>query len=169
MTIASEITRIQTAKANIKTSIENKGVTVPSATTLSGYPALIDSIAQGGGIQRATGSFKITSRLAPSNTAVYQIESISNLGFTPSVGFLYIGSTGNTVKGDIGMSYADTELVEYAYRDTTNLKITGNEWYNINSTGLSAGYLQNRNGYFCIMYSSTFSLGVGTYYWVVFG
>lgn len=49
MSIATEITRLQTAKANIKTSIENKGVTVPSATTLDGYPALIDSIQTGGG------------------------------------------------------------------------------------------------------------------------
>lgn len=49
MSIATEITRLQTAKANLKTSIENKGVTVPSATTLSGYSALVDSIETGGG------------------------------------------------------------------------------------------------------------------------
>lgn len=48
MSISSEITRLQTAKANIKTSIENKGVTVPSATKLDGYPTLIDSIPSGG-------------------------------------------------------------------------------------------------------------------------
>ena len=44
MSIASEITRLQNAKSSIKTSIENKGVTVPSATTLDGYSTLIDSI-----------------------------------------------------------------------------------------------------------------------------
>lgn len=49
MSIASEISRLQTAKANLKTSIEGKGVTVPSATTLDGYPALVDAISGGGG------------------------------------------------------------------------------------------------------------------------
>lgn len=49
MSIASEISRLQTAKQNIKTSIEGKGVTVPSNATLSDYPTLIDSIEGGGG------------------------------------------------------------------------------------------------------------------------
>lgn len=47
MTIASEITRLQTAKSNIKTSIEWKWVTVPSNITLSSYPAYIDAIDTG--------------------------------------------------------------------------------------------------------------------------
>lgn len=47
MSIATEITRLQNAKASIKTSIENKGVTVPSATKLDGYSALIDTIQTG--------------------------------------------------------------------------------------------------------------------------
>ena len=50
MSIATEITRLQNAKASIKTSIENKGVVVPSATKLDGYSTLIDSIQTGGGI-----------------------------------------------------------------------------------------------------------------------
>lgn len=49
MSIASEITRLQNAKSSIKTSIENKGVTVPSTTKLDGYAALIDTIPTGGG------------------------------------------------------------------------------------------------------------------------
>ena len=49
MSIASEISRIQTAKADLKTAIENKGVTVPSSTKLDGYADLVDSIEQGGG------------------------------------------------------------------------------------------------------------------------
>ena len=48
-TIAQEITRLQTAKANLKTSIEAKGVTVSGDATLDQYPALIDSIPGGGG------------------------------------------------------------------------------------------------------------------------
>lgn len=58
MSIASEITRLQNAKASIKTSIENKGVTVPAATKLDGYSALIDSIQTG---ITPTGTISITS------------------------------------------------------------------------------------------------------------
>ena len=49
MSIASEITRLQNAKADIKSSIEEKGVTVPSTATLDEYSELIDSIPAGGG------------------------------------------------------------------------------------------------------------------------
>lgn len=48
MSIASEITRLQGAKADLKTSIEAKGVTVPSATLISGYSSLVDQIVAGG-------------------------------------------------------------------------------------------------------------------------
>ena len=41
MTIASEITRLQWAKASIKSSIEWKWVTVPSGAKLNDYPGLI--------------------------------------------------------------------------------------------------------------------------------
>ena len=49
MSIADQITRLSNAKAAIKTSIENKGVTVGDDVKLDGYPALIDSIEAGGG------------------------------------------------------------------------------------------------------------------------
>lgn len=49
MSIASEITRLQQAKADIKTAIEGKGVTVPSSATLDDYADLVDSISGGGG------------------------------------------------------------------------------------------------------------------------
>lgn len=49
MSVATEITRLSSAKAAIKTAIEGKGVTVPSATKLDGYAALIGNIQTGGG------------------------------------------------------------------------------------------------------------------------
>lgn len=49
MSIASEITRLQSAKADLKTAIEGKGVTVPSDATLDDYADLVDSISGGGG------------------------------------------------------------------------------------------------------------------------
>lgn len=48
MSIANEITRLQGAKAGLKTAIEGKGVTVPSSAKLDDYPDLVDSIPQGG-------------------------------------------------------------------------------------------------------------------------
>lgn len=44
MSIATEITRLNNAKASIKSAIENKGVTVPSSTKLDGYASLVSSI-----------------------------------------------------------------------------------------------------------------------------
>ena len=46
MSIGTEITRLQNAKAAIKTAIAGKGVTVAEGTLLDGMAALIDSIAQ---------------------------------------------------------------------------------------------------------------------------
>ena len=49
MSISAEIARLQQAKSDLATSITNKGVTVPAATTLDGYAALVDQIQTGGG------------------------------------------------------------------------------------------------------------------------
>ncbi len=51
MAVQTEITRISTAKADIKTAIEAKGVTVPSSTKLDGYASLVNNIPSGGGIE----------------------------------------------------------------------------------------------------------------------
>ena len=48
MSIASEITRLQNAKAALKESIEAKGVTVEDSAKLDEYPELVDSIPSGG-------------------------------------------------------------------------------------------------------------------------
>ena len=44
MSISSEITRLNNAKASIKSSIENKGITVSDTKKLDEYSSLIDSI-----------------------------------------------------------------------------------------------------------------------------
>lgn len=49
MSIQTELTRLQSAKAAIKSAIEGKGVTVPDATLLDGMASLIASIEAGGG------------------------------------------------------------------------------------------------------------------------
>lgn len=47
MSIATEISRLQSAKSDIKTAIEGKGVQVPSSTKIDGYAALVSQISQG--------------------------------------------------------------------------------------------------------------------------
>lgn len=47
MSIASELNRLLQAKADLKTAIEAKGVSVPAATTLDGYAALVGQIQTG--------------------------------------------------------------------------------------------------------------------------
>lgn len=49
MSIASEITRLQTAKADIKSAIEAKGVTVPSNASIDTYDTYVSQISGGGG------------------------------------------------------------------------------------------------------------------------
>ena len=50
MSVADEILRLQQAKSDLVTSIAAKGVTVPSATTIDGYAALVDQIQTGGSL-----------------------------------------------------------------------------------------------------------------------
>ena len=47
MSITSEISRLQTAKAELKTSIENKGVSVPASAKLDNYHQYVDAIPTG--------------------------------------------------------------------------------------------------------------------------
>ena len=44
MSIASEISRLNTAKADIKTAIQNKGVTIGSSVKINNYPTYINQI-----------------------------------------------------------------------------------------------------------------------------
>lgn len=47
MSIATQIQRLQTAKADIKTAIKNKGVTIPSNATIDTYPTYVSQISGG--------------------------------------------------------------------------------------------------------------------------
>ncbi len=47
MSVADELTRIQGAKADLRTAIQAKGVTVPSSAKIDDYPDYVDAIQQG--------------------------------------------------------------------------------------------------------------------------
>lgn len=64
MSIASEITRLQNAKANIKTAIQNKGVTVAETALIDAYPAYITQIVGGDPLESVVPHFKGVSKQA---------------------------------------------------------------------------------------------------------
>lgn len=46
MSVQSEIARLNNAKAELKTAIENGGVTVEVSAKIDAYPALVDAITE---------------------------------------------------------------------------------------------------------------------------
>ena len=91
MAISDEITRLQQAKADLKTAIESKGVTVPSSTKLDGYADLVDSIEAGGSIpyivNPLNGADLGNNRSSGIITHQYQVSGASivsgSLSYTP--------------------------------------------------------------------------------------
>lgn len=84
MSISSEITRLENAKAAIAAAIAEKGVTVPDGTLLDGMAALIEGI-QAGGVTIEFGTHTPTT--TTSLDLPYKIDH--NLGYVPDIFFLY--------------------------------------------------------------------------------
>ncbi len=92
MSISTDLTRLQSAKAAMKTAIEGKGVAVADGAKLDAFAALIDSISAGGGgaITFATGTHTPTATTALN--VAYGIEH--DLGYIPDIFFLYACGSG---------------------------------------------------------------------------
>ena len=88
MSIQTELTRITSAKAAIKTAIEGKGVTVPDGTLLDGMAALIESIQAGGGggCKIATGAFTLAE-------PARNITVNHGLGVVPNFGLITVNTS----------------------------------------------------------------------------
>ena len=110
MSIASEITRLQTAKADLKTAIEAKGVTVSSSATLEDYPNYVDAISQGGSPTLET----VTKTYTPT-------ESVQTETITPSSGYDGIDEVDVTVNA-IPSNYVGSGVTQ---RDSTDLSASG--------------------------------------------
>lgn len=82
MSVQTEIDRLASAKAAIKTAIEGKGVAVPDATLLDGMAALIEGIETGRDGIRA-----VMGEITPIEAANY-IEVEHGLGVVPNFAFL---------------------------------------------------------------------------------
>lgn len=93
MSIANEISRLQTAKADIKSAIEAKGVSVPSSASISTYDDYVSQISGGGGsedlkqlIQRTITSIDIPSGTTTiGSNAFYSCISLTSVTIPDSV------------------------------------------------------------------------------------
>lgn len=135
MSVASEITRIQNAKASIKSSIENKGVSVPSNALIDTYSTYIDAISGGGGggltyeegtytptedIARPTIKFSKTYSEPPVYVALYDSTGTYDGTTNTSVGFSYNDFwrwNGNNSMYS-GTSTQRYVMIHYMYRGT---------------------------------------------------
>ena len=146
MSISSEISRLQTAKADLKTAIENKGVTVPSSALIDAYADYVDDIT--GGItpeQIATNNFlsgPITINAAMVNYAFYykgksaspwtlhctgSILYNSALKYTSGLTMLVLTNAGYGPNASYSCS-GDLQTL-----DTAEPRLPGNAWQNCSS------------------------------------
>ena len=154
MSIASEISRLQTAKGNIKTAIQGKGVTVPSNAKLDSYNTYINSIIQGSvtgliyeegtftpseNIARPTINFTNSHAQPPSIVVMYDTEGDHNTATNTNFGFTYIDFY---KMWGVGIPYSSTayryELVAATYRgtSTSSTSVSSSQLtYNSDNTG----------------------------------
>ena len=140
MSIASEISRLQTAKAGLKTAIEGKGVTVSDTATLDAYPALVESIQTGGSggsdadligvIERSgtsvnipNGCTKIGDYAFYRMTNAYQLtngipDTVTYIG---NYAFYYLEYLGRF--GSISLPDSITYIGDYAFAECYNLRL----------------------------------------------
>lgn len=138
MSIATEITRLQTTKANIKSAIEGKGVTVSSSATLDAYASLISSIPTGGGGSTllARGSYTPTEDVYAAN-----VQIPHSLGVQPD--FVIVCADALTASVDYAVPYIVYSVcskIPEASPQTTN--------------GAWASYVYTRQTYNQTQYSS---------------
>lgn len=88
MSIASEISRLQTAKTDIKTAIEAKGVTVPSSAKIDVFDDYIAQIPTGGSYQSKTISPTESSQTVSPDSGYDALSSVT----VNAISNTYVGS-----------------------------------------------------------------------------
>lgn len=116
MSIQTQIDRLASAKAAIKTAIEGKGVTVADSANLDAFAALIDSIEAGGG---GGGGFAY-GLITPADMKASQLEIEHGLGTVPAVIFI---AAANDKNGVYSRSSPSGQSFIYAIRANDN------SWY----------------------------------------
>jgi len=105
MSIATEISRIQQAKADIKSSIEAKGVTVPSAALIDDYSDYVDAIQTGGGGDDSMEHY--LNNTLTSYTVPASITSLHNYCFSHLTNLKSINLNNVTSIGERAFEYND--------------------------------------------------------------
>lgn len=120
MSISSEITRLTQAKTDIKTAIENKGVTVPSSAKLDDYPDYIDDIEQGSTPNLQSKSVSITENGTTTVEPDPGYDGLSEVGV--SVNVQGGGGGGASEEDDVRfIDYDGTLLYSYSASDFLSL------------------------------------------------
>lgn len=130
MSISSEITRLQTAKADLKSVLENKGVTVPSQATLDDYADLVDAIETGGegwtwdtlaNQNTPAGAVSFETATAISAQAFYNRKGITSVDLTgiTSIGMYAFAEDSNITEITNGNDVLT--IGQYAFRNCNKL------------------------------------------------
>jgi hypothetical protein len=127
MSVNTEITRIETAKADIKAAIEEKGVTVPDTTKIDGMAALISAIAGGTELPNgiagiATGTLKLDKK--PSSYITIQ----HNMGVKPNVLLMVVEEALPEVVPNLMTHYLQLEKARAAITSDGNTYINEYEY-----------------------------------------
>ena len=114
MSIATEISRIQSAKADIKAAIEAKGVTVPSSATIDTYDDYVSQISGGGG------GIPMPSNLSAATLNDYGLLTSAAIksGVTSIVGYAFYNCISLT---SIEIPNSVTSIGEKAFYNCTSL------------------------------------------------
>lgn len=132
MSIASEISRIQTAKADIADSITNKGVTVPSSAKIDDMADLIDAIQTGGSgltwndvLKKTATSITLTEDVDLTAITQYQFDNFTELvSINFPNGLITIGSHAfSSCRSLISVTLPNTlqTLGQYSFSTCTSL------------------------------------------------
>lgn len=173
MSISTDLTRLQSAKAAMKTAIQNKGVTVPGDAKLDAFAALIDSIEAGGGggINATAGTINVSS---DANDYVLthglgEVPKFFAIGMIDD--FALLKDKKSILIGAYGFSDVNTQ---YRISASSNVNSPSGVYseYAINSTSGRRCSLLNANEETINIAQSlgTYKLIAGaTYYWVAVG
>ena len=136
MSIASELTRLQGAKSDIKEAIEGKGVAVSSSAKLDDYANLIDSISTTPSLQSKPATPSTSQQTITADNGYYGLSQVTVSAVTSSIdanivagniksGVSILGVTGNYT-GASAMVATTTAMVGSSNASSLAFTVSGN-------------------------------------------
>lgn len=144
MTIASELTKLQTNLSNAYTSCNNKGATMPSSQNFDNLATTINSIQTGGGGITPTGTIEITEN-GTYDVTNYASANVTVAGSGGGISF----PAGTTILTLDDWSVIEEGQLKGAFQNiTASSFILGNSWYaggsyEVKSKGLQEAFKGN--------------------------